>query len=477
VNIVIVGCGNVGFEAARLLCGDHNLLLVNRSLPADVAQFVREHGNVSFARADATDPLGVEQALTGFGAQADRVDVLLSTVGAFCSTSALDDFHTFARDFHLNFFGNLVPIQAVLNRMIAAHTGRIVVLSSTSGVFTYPGLTAYAPAKWALTAFCRTLRNEVRRYGVSVDMVFPASIRNRRSRTFLYKNGIEVKSVATEIGRLLKVRAGADRFVPGRYSLLRSVEQMLPQVLDRRAGLKRDRRRRFCDQRVNTVLLLGASSGLGRELAILYAKVGQRLYLVESDARALSELKRRIELASACAVEVVDGDVADHQSGERLADQLPNIDLVICIPEGGTARQIRDVSPADYERSLTTCFLGPVRLAVALLRRHKISSKVITVLSTAPLEGRPGYSCYAAGQAALWSFTRSLRRTVGNDLQVMEVLIRETGKGLTDVAAAEQIRESERAGREMVVLPSKAALSMYLGAIAPQWYERLLSRA
>ena len=473
MNIVIVGCGNVGFETARLLCGEHSLLLINRSLPAEVARFVGEHGNVSFAQTDATDPLSIEQALTGFGAKADHVDVLVSTVGAFCSTSALDDFDMFESDFHLNFFGNLVPIKAVLKRMITARTGRIVVLSSTSGVFTYPGLTAYAPAKWALTAFCRTLRNEVGRYGIGVDIVFPASIRNRRSRTFLYKNGIEVESVAVEIGRLLKAGAGTDHFVPRRYSLLRLVEQVFPQLLDRRAGLRRDRRKRFRGRTINSVLILGASSSLGRELALLYAKTAQRLYLVGSDARAL---QRRIEPLSTCAIEVLEGDVADHQSAERLAHQIQDIDLFVCIPERRTAKPIQDVSVADYERSLATYFLGPVRLTIELLRRHKINGKAIMVLS-APLADQTGYGCQAAGQAALWSFTRALRRTVGNELQVMEVLIRETGKRTADAVAAARIREAERAGKERVVLRSGALPPMYLGATAPRGHERLLSRA
>jgi len=103
----------------------------------------------------------METALTKLEGIFERVDALISTVGASCPTSALDDIEQFKGEFSLNFFGNLVPIQAVLRRMLPRRIGRIIVISSTSGVFTYPGLAAYAPAKWALTNFCRNLAKSV----------------------------------------------------------------------------------------------------------------------------------------------------------------------------------------------------------------------------------------------------------------------------------------------------------------------------
>ena len=161
MNIIIVGCGNIGFETAKRLCNGHKLLLINRSCPKDLMQFIRNHDNVWFESDDATNPSSMETVLTKFEGTFEKVDVLISTVGASCPTSALDDIEQFKGEFSLNFFGNLVPIQAVLERMLPRRTGRIIVISSTSGVFTYPGLTAYAPAKWALTNFCRNLAKGV----------------------------------------------------------------------------------------------------------------------------------------------------------------------------------------------------------------------------------------------------------------------------------------------------------------------------
>lgn len=55
MNIVIVGCGNVGFETAKLLTENNTILLVDRYQPEHLTEFIEKEENVSFARADATD--------------------------------------------------------------------------------------------------------------------------------------------------------------------------------------------------------------------------------------------------------------------------------------------------------------------------------------------------------------------------------------------------------------------------------------
>ena len=114
--------------------------------------------------------------------------------------------------------------------MIPAHAGRIVVLCSTSGVFTYPGMTAYCPAKWAITGFFQALTKETEPLGISVSVLFPASIRNCRSRTFLYETGIDARSVAARIAcAACEGKRSAIRLhFPRRYVLLRTLEQSFP---------------------------------------------------------------------------------------------------------------------------------------------------------------------------------------------------------------------------------------------------------
>ncbi len=498
MNIVIVGCGNIGFETAKRLCNGHKLMLINRSCPEDLEQFVRNRDNVWFESADATNPSSIEAALSKSEERFETVDVLISTVGASCPTSALDDVERFESEFSLNFFGNFVPIQAVLKRMLPRRTGRIVVISSTSGVFTYPGLIAYAPAKWALTNFCLNLRDKIKRHGVSVDIVFPSSIRNRRSRSFLYEDGIESEEVADEIIHILKGKNNINCFVPGRYVFLHTLERMFPWLLDRRAGLNGKRKKLFLAQKTDNVLITNATSELGKKLAIDYAKTAKRLCLLGSDEKALSELKRQLTCLSDCVVDEVYIDLTDSRAIVSLAERIEHVELIINNIELSAPELISDSPVTDYEQYLKRSLFGAINLIVEFMRKKVQPVKIVQVMPVAVAEERNRFGSHSAGQAALWAFTRSLRRTFGNRIQVMEVILAEQngiccgadvsteipgsldykydrqksgkvadGIPLLDRILAQRIHELERRGKEIVVLPLRYKLSMYLGAILP----------
>jgi NAD(P)-dependent dehydrogenase (short-subunit alcohol dehydrogenase family) len=496
MNIVIVGCGNIGLEVAKRLSGEHSLLLMNHSCSEEMSEFIRKHDNVWFSLADATDQLNIEAALSKSDGRFNRVDALVCTVGAYCTTSALSDIKQFKRAFNLNFFGNLVPIQVVLKRMLPIESGRIVVISSTSGVFTYPGLTAYPPAKWALTNVCQTLRQEVKPYGIFVDVVFPRTIKNQRSKTFLSEAGIESNDVAAVVAGLLKRGGSTDRFIPRQYSMLRLLERVFPHVLDKKAGLKAERKGHFHSQKIERVVIVGACSGLGRELAKMYAQTVGRLLLVGYNISVLLPLQKYIERSADCRVDIANLDVGNNGAASDLAGQIRSTDLlVINSTRVSTKGRINDTPIVAYEGNLATTFFGVVELIVESLRRDQMPAKVITILSSDALEGRSGESCHSTGQAALWAFTRSLRRTFGHDRQIMEVILDtlgedhcecidstepesktcRTGDGSSSDKAqiamdparkAKTIYDTEKEGKEIVFVPRRIKAAMYLEAIA-----------
>ena len=106
---------------------------------------------------------------------------------------------------------------------------------------------------------------------------------------------------------------------------------------------------------------------------------------------------------------------------------------------------------------------------------------------------------YGSSKAALWSFTRSLRRVYGDSLQVLEVLPATfessllekgsraeggqtaAGPARTALAArhlsarevAERIQVAEAAGRERLFIPLEARLFLLLEALLPPIFRRL----
>jgi NAD(P)-dependent dehydrogenase (short-subunit alcohol dehydrogenase family) len=159
--------------------------------------------------------------------------------------------------------------------------------------------------------------------------------------------------------------------------------------------------------------------------------------------------------------------VTDNGAVERLAAAVPRLDLFINAVLHSSYGRFMDTPLAAFENSLRVGFLGPARLTGELLRREKIGGKIVMVLSSPPVGGRAGCSGCAAGRAALWAFARVLRRSVGNNMQVTEVMVDTCPRAHCapndgqDAAAAQdpfdallahRIMQAERSGKEIVAV-------------------------
>lgn len=75
-----------------------------------------------------------------------------------------------------NYFGAIALTKAVLPFMMQQSSGHLVVISSLSGKFGVPRLSAYAASKHALHGFFDSLRPEVRNYRIKISMIIPGFI-------------------------------------------------------------------------------------------------------------------------------------------------------------------------------------------------------------------------------------------------------------------------------------------------------------
>lgn len=80
------------------------------------------------------------------------------------------------RQFEVNLFGQVAVTQALLP-LLRKSRGRIVNVSSISGILAPPFMAPYAASKHALEAISEALRMEVRHWGISVSLVEPASVK------------------------------------------------------------------------------------------------------------------------------------------------------------------------------------------------------------------------------------------------------------------------------------------------------------
>jgi short-subunit dehydrogenase len=427
--------------------------------------------------------------------------VLVCTVGRLSSAEATHDLHGFIDDFALNVFGNLVPIKVVLRRMVAAKHGRIVVISSTSGHHAPANLTAYAPAKWALENLCGALRSELQGTGVSIDVVRPRNLRNKYSGVFQTDVALAPERVARRVADLA-ARAqddggGTAQFVPRRYRFVRVLERLLPGLLDRGMGLRSSRRRSaaYRNGAIASAMITGASSGLGRELAVLYGQTLERLHLVARTGSALLELKQQIEATSPCRVRIDAVDLADPNQTAAYIERAQPVDMLINNAGFHVHAHVVDTPLEVIRQNLEANFLASVRMTANLLARESRPRKVINVISTTAIAGRRNLGSYSASKAALWAFTRSLRRVYGNSMQILEVLPstfesslfhkgfavqhREasgsppTGRILTSRQVARAIMRAEATGKERLLVPLEARAFLLLETVCPPLFRRV----
>jgi NAD(P)-dependent dehydrogenase (short-subunit alcohol dehydrogenase family) len=105
-----------------------------------------------------------------------KIDVLVNNagyaLGGFCEELQLDDYR---QQFETNVFGVIGVTQAVLPFMRQNRHGRIINISSISGLVGFPGLSPYTASKHALEGFSESLRLELKPFGIDVVLVEPGS--------------------------------------------------------------------------------------------------------------------------------------------------------------------------------------------------------------------------------------------------------------------------------------------------------------
>jgi 3-dehydrosphinganine reductase len=82
----------------------------------------------------------------------------------------------FERHMEVNYFGTLYCIRAVVPSMMARRRGTIAAISSSAGLISVFGYTAYGPSKFAVRGLCDVLRIEMKPHGIHVACIYPSDV-------------------------------------------------------------------------------------------------------------------------------------------------------------------------------------------------------------------------------------------------------------------------------------------------------------
>ena len=245
---------------------------------------------------------------------------------------------------------------------------------------------------------------------------------------------------------------------------------------------------------MSRVLLTGASSGIGRELARELAGRGARLAIAARRRERLEALADELAGSGAPRPVVCETDLAERGAAralaDRAADALGGVDVLINNAGGGVGGRIATVGDRDEGReAFEINYWSPLALVAALLPAmlERGSGTIVNVTSMAQVNTWPGFGAYAATKAALGVATETLRlELAGTGVHVLEAIpgpVDTAVQGETRLApgidrmlgrvplgdAAEMARRIVRAmdrRQAHVIYPRRAALAYHAPSLA-----------
>ncbi len=165
-----------------------------------------------------------------------------------------------------------------------------------------------------------------------------------------------------------------------------------------------------------TIVITGASSGIGEEAARQLAREGAIVCLVARRAEELNRVKREIAKAKGKAF-VYPADLTNNASIEACCDAIlarhKKVDVLVNNAGRSIRRALRESldRPHDFERTMQLNYFAAMRMCLRLLpgMLEQGSGQIVNVSSVAALMSTPRFSAYIASKAALDAFSRSLR--------------------------------------------------------------------
>jgi NAD(P)-dependent dehydrogenase (short-subunit alcohol dehydrogenase family) len=162
-----------------------------------------------------------------------------------------------------------------------------------------------------------------------------------------------------------------------------------------------------------TALITGGDSGIGRAVAVLYAREGADVAIVYRSAHPDAEETRRYVEAEGRRCLLIQGDVTDaafcQSAVERTVQAFGHLDILVNnaafqLP----ARSLEDVSDARLEETWRTHVGGYFCMARAAVPHLKRGGSIINSGSVVGLRGSPEWLDYSATKGAIHTFTMSL---------------------------------------------------------------------
>ncbi|MBD0370957.1 MAG: SDR family NAD(P)-dependent oxidoreductase [Pyrinomonadaceae bacterium] len=175
------------------------------------------------------------------------------------------------------------------------------------------------------------------------------------------------------------------------------------------------------------VFITGASSGIGRALAVELGRRGASLGLLARRGEVLQEIVSEVEAAGGRSL-ALPADVRDAAAVSRAADELRKafgpVDVLVANAGVGATTDARELKPEAVADVININVIGVVNSATAVLPAMvgRGQGQLVVISSLAAYRGLPKSAAYCASKAAVSAFFESLRvdlRGTGVDVTII----------------------------------------------------------
>lgn len=221
-----------------------------------------------------------------------------------------------------------------------------------------------------------------------------------------------------------------------------------------------------------TILVTGASSGIGKEIAISCAKMGAKVVLNGRSKKRLYETASQMGEGHI----VLANDLTAFNAIPEMVSDLPQLNGIVHCAGINELIPAKQVTEADIDRIMAINFKAPVLLQAEILRQKKLLHKASVVFIASIGSDTPiiGNSVYSASKGAIVSYSKSLML----ELAPRQIRVNCISPGMIwtnliedDSVTIEQLKEEEKKyPLQRYGQPSDVAgLAVYLLSDASEW--------
>jgi 3-oxoacyl-[acyl-carrier protein] reductase len=209
VAIVTGGTKGIGKAVCLLFAEEGAKVVANFSKDVEAAEHLKEEAksrglSLGLFKADVTQPDQAKEMVEETFAQYGKIDILVNNVGLvrdnFLMLMSDEDWDSLLR---ANLTSLFYCCRVVIRKMIPQKKGKIISISSISGIMGTPGQVNYAAAKGGMISFTKSLARELGSFNIHVNAVAPGLIESEVvSKMPKEKVGAIIKS--SSLGRIGK---------------------------------------------------------------------------------------------------------------------------------------------------------------------------------------------------------------------------------------------------------------------------------